>query len=439
MIKDTKGTIQKNPFVFLLPFMFLYVVIILMKQNPQLLGDETRYVMFTKNLMHGFYSPPAPHINLMNGPGYPLLLLPFMALKIPFIWAKLLNAIFQYLALVFLYKSISLKVNPKYALGFTIFLGFCYSSYYYLTVLLTESLSLFLISTFVYLFLKGSIYKSPKLFIVAGLVLGFLGLVKVIFGYVLIVIFVLTLSNWLIQKKRQHLKIRILIPVAGLLIMLPYIVYTYNLTGRIFSWGSVGASNLYWMSTPERYEYGGWNNDAFTANPEGPEKEMGTVLLKKYHQFDYQLAESRNGLEQGDVLKDIAKKNILNHPTKYLKNWFSNLHRLFFGFPGNYTFEVPLTKIWYFAIVFVMLAYGSILTILSWRRIKSEIWFLMLFAMVYFAGSTLVSALNRQLIIMLPLLFVWIACIMEKTIYIRPFIQTANTEKSGKLLHEKLK
>lgn len=427
MKKRTNGTLARNPFVTLLPFFFLYVAIILLKQSPQFFGDETRYVMFTTNLMHGYYSPPAPDINLMNGPGYPLLLLPFMVFNIPWIWAKLLNAVFHYMALVFLYKSIALKVNHKFALGFSIFLGLCYSSYYYLTVLLTESLSLFLISLFVYLFLRGSNPSSAKHFILAGIVLGYLALVKVIFGYVLLALMLMTTFHYLIQRRR-HLKTRILIPTLGLLVMLPYVIYTYSLTGRLLAWGAVGASNLYWMSTPERYEYGGWNNDVFSANPAGPEKEMGMELLKKYHQADYMMAESKKGLEQGDVLKDIAKKNIINHPDKYLKNWFANIHRLFFGFPGNYTFEVPLTKVWYFAIVFVMIIYSTLITLVSWRKIKTEMWYLLLFSMIYFAGTTLVSALNRQLIVMLPLLFTWIAFIVEKTIYVRPVINTGNKE-----------
>src|ERR1700749_1174588 len=112
-----------NPYFIFLPFLFFYAYVIVINKWPTLYGDEIRYADFAWNLLHGYYSPPPPHINLWNGPGYPLLLVPFMALKIHALYITMLNAVFQYLAVVFLYKALRLITNNKIALIFSLLLA----------------------------------------------------------------------------------------------------------------------------------------------------------------------------------------------------------------------------------------------------------------------------------------------------------------------------
>src|SRR5471030_2896325 len=108
--------IIRNPWFIFSPFLFYYAYLIIKNKWPKLYGDEIRYVDFAKNLLHGFYSPSPPHINLWNGPGYPVMLMPFVALKIPALYMTLMNAVYQYLAVVFLYKALKLVSNYKIAL-----------------------------------------------------------------------------------------------------------------------------------------------------------------------------------------------------------------------------------------------------------------------------------------------------------------------------------
>src|SRR5690349_1086566 len=56
-------------------------------------GDEWRYLYYADNLLHGFYSP-HDRVFLWNGPGYPLLLAPFVGID----WvdgARYLNALWH--------------------------------------------------------------------------------------------------------------------------------------------------------------------------------------------------------------------------------------------------------------------------------------------------------------------------------------------------------
>ena len=74
------------------PFLLIYLALINLWVLPtSLSGDEGRYIMFSKNLLNGFYSPSFPNINLWNGPGYPIFITPFIALDIPISVIRLFN------------------------------------------------------------------------------------------------------------------------------------------------------------------------------------------------------------------------------------------------------------------------------------------------------------------------------------------------------------
>jgi hypothetical protein len=415
-----------NPYLVFLPFLALYSVYIVQFHSNALKGDEPRYVYFIENLMNGFYSPPAPDIDLTNGPGYPLVMLPFFAMGLPKLFMVLLNGLFQYLSIVFLFKALRLMVPFAMAMTVSLFWGFCYSSYNYMLLLYTESLTMMLLTAFSYYFLKGAYSKNRKYFIFSGLFFGYLVLTKVVFGYVLMILLPFALLVWLLRRNMPVLRNGVILLVTALGVTLPYLAYTYNLTGKFFYWGSAGGDTLYWMSTPYPYEYGAWNSAYFDANVSGPEKEMAVKMLTEHHAKDFEYARQFRGIEQDEALKRIAIENIKNHPAKYLKNWYSNISRLFFGFPGNYTFEVPLTKVWYFSIVFVSMLIAGLFSLYNWKRLPYTIYGLLLIAFIYLGGSSLVSADNRQFVVILPVLYLWISFIIYQTIRIKLPIDSAD-------------
>ena len=87
IIKNKK--MRNNPFIIFLPFLIIYIIVILIFAKTEFTGDEDRYIMYAKNLTHGFYTLPSPYLDLGNGPGYSMLLTPFVALKLPLIFIKL--------------------------------------------------------------------------------------------------------------------------------------------------------------------------------------------------------------------------------------------------------------------------------------------------------------------------------------------------------------
>jgi len=102
-----------SPFLLFFPFLLLYIVIILIFRDSALSDDEIRYQIYAKNLTHGYYAPPPPNDVIINGPGYPIILMPFVALNAPVMLVVLANALFYYLSIKYL-PYILLKPKKRF-------------------------------------------------------------------------------------------------------------------------------------------------------------------------------------------------------------------------------------------------------------------------------------------------------------------------------------
>jgi len=269
-IKEIKGY---SPFILFLPFLVLYVFYVLRFHTDAMEGDESRYIQFAQNLLQGFYSPAYPKIDLINGPGYPILLVPFVALKLPLISTTLFNAVLHYLSIVWLYKCILLITD---SVRKSLIVAVCWGCYFLawqeMPCTLTETFTLFLISLFSFLLLR--IFKEQHKpvpyhqLILAGFTLGFLILTKVIFAYVVVFLLLITAVLYFINKIAAC-KYLLSVTVAAMITITPYVMYTYHITGKVFYLSSEGGKVLYWMTSPNENEYGDWNNNSFTANCKG--------------------------------------------------------------------------------------------------------------------------------------------------------------------------
>jgi len=183
--------------------------------------------------------------------------------------------------------------------------------------------------------------------------------------------------------------------------------------------------SLYWMSTPFENEYGSWYNESLTTKSINTDiKGTTTALLRLNHQKDIDEVLKYKGVQKEDKYKKIAINNIKTHPKKYITNIIANISNMLFGFPNTYTFERPILKIWYFSILYTLMLFCSIPTIINWRKISYSIRFLLVFAFIYLGGSSLVSVYNRQFVIIVPLLLFWIAYIIHNSITIKINFET---------------
>jgi len=350
-----------NPFLLFLPFLFLFILFVLKFSTNEMIFDERSYFQFAKNLTHGFYSPPPPDISLWYGPGYPLFLIPFVYFNSPLIILKLFNAFFFYSSVVFLFLTLKRYVSPSNSLIIASFWALYFPAWQTMPYILTEIFSIFLCTIFIFTLVLSIKDNKKNSNVISGLFLGILVLTKVIFGYVLLFMFVIAAFSMLIKKTASLKKFTTICTIA-LIINLPYLFYTYSLTNKLFYWGNSGGSVLYWMSTPFEGEYGDWNNNRFTANCEVDSNfSCDTASLVMHHKKEIDSVLALPVIDQDAALKKIALNNIKTHPVKYLKNCFSNISRMFFGVPISYLYQKDktITRFPFGSILFVLILFSA--------------------------------------------------------------------------------
>lgn len=431
-MKNIKLT--RNPFILFLPFLVFYIAIVFLFPTNGTYGDEGRYLMFAHHIINGFYSTPAPKIDLGNGPGYPIILVPFVAFHFPLIFITLLNAILYYLSIILIFKTLQEITTVKATLIISLFWACYYNSYPYIPHILTETFASFLIPLIIFSIVKtfkqGNSNTSKKYKYLSGFTIGYLALTKLIFGYVILTMLVCMGILWLSKRSSANYRKGLSIFVIAFITTMPYLLYTYHITNRVFYWTSVGGDNLYWMSSPYKDESGSWSYPEQTENPFSSEiKEF--IKLRHQNDFD-EVFKHKGTLAQDDAFKTIVVKNIKSHPVKFIENCFSNVGRIIFNFPRSFEFQEPRTllRLPLNGIIVVLMLFCFIPTIINWHKIIFPIRFLLFFALIYFGGSTLGSAETRMFTIIVPILLIWIAFVIQKIVKVN-FAHWQNNTSQG--------
>ena len=403
-----------RPFIFFLPFLFLYSAIVIVMGKDELTVDEPSYLQLATNLVNGFYSPPPPGIDLWHAPGYPLALVPFVALKAPLLVLRLLNAVWLYASVWIFYDVCRKLVSPSHALAGALLLGCYWLAWKGLPVIMTETFVFFLITATIRA--AHNYFTTPgkaigKLLLLAFL-LGYVCISKLLFGYVLLVITLIT-AFFAFRGNPQYKKAFPAVLLAWM-VVLPYLAYTWSLTGRVFYMGNSGGASLYWMSNPVKGEYGDWFNENLEPNWSVDGVQSGAeTILKQNHQHDLDLIKSFTGVEKDDAFKRMAIENIKTYPGAFLKNWLANTGRLLFNFP--YSYRKPGPGLLFNGLPHLLMILFAIPLLLYARKHSIKlpffIRFLLLFVLIYFLGNTLLSAYIRMFYVVFPVLalaLVWI-------------------------------
>lgn len=399
--------LYSKPFLAFLPFLFLYVVLIILQNDNTLFGDEGRYLLFAQNLLHGFYSPPPPQINLWNGPGFPLYLVPFVALNAPLLLIKLCNALLHYFTLVLFFKTLLNFLEERKVFIWTVILGCYYMPFKGFPHILSETFTIFLIASIT--FFSFRFFSKPKQnfrsFLPLSFLLAILALTKVIFGTVFLFAGTVFLIGYFITRDIQFRNSFFLMTLS-LIFCLPYLIYTYSLTGRFFYWSNAAGMSMYWMSNPVEGEYGEWYNDSLSS--EYLDKPSQVVLLKN-HGAEYEKIYSLAGVARDDKFKSLAIQHVKENPSKVFRNWLANISRMFFNYPAGYKSFNLGTALNMLANIplLLLLLFSSWITWKRRREITSPLKFLLVISFIYLFGSSLLSAYDRMLYILIPVLGCW--------------------------------
>jgi hypothetical protein len=224
----------------------------------------------------------------------------------------------------------------------------------------------------------------------------------------------------LLAKRNIHYRVLRNITVIALLVNLPYLMYTYGLTGKLFYWGNSGGQSLYWMSTPYADEYGDWKGplvrgtvDMGNFNIPGSEDS-----LQARHGKDYAYIYGLPVSDQDDAFKKIAVENIRSYPGKYVQNVVYNAGRLFFHYPFSYAVQRPKTLfvIPLNAVLFALMLFALGYSIRNIKQLPEPVQLIVLIVLLYIGLSLLVSAYSRMLTVIVPLLLFWYAYVLRETL-----------------------
>ncbi|MEL6649760.1 MAG: hypothetical protein AAFQ87_03035 [Bacteroidota bacterium] len=388
------------------PLLVLYFLIVGFMFDPNWTGDEIRFRYYAENLTQGYFGDPA-NPDFRNGPGYSMFLVPFVALGLPKLTVSLANVFLILGGLVFFQKAARMLVSEKWAYYLTLMMGLYPVMLKVMPKAVYEAFYFFLVCGFLYFFLKA--VRKPEFamrdFLVAGLFMGVLALTRFVYGYALFVSIPIVLLASVIWRKPQFKGWGLTVAV-GIMICVPYLAYTYSVTGKSFYWGTNGGEVLYWMTTGEDKEYGDWQAKDRVLNDEIED-------LAPIHKEFVASIMSLNHIERDDAFKQKALENMSEHPEVYIKNWVNNVIRMFWGFPRSYR-QQDLRPVPYIILNTVMLLALIFSLIGAWRNlfdIPLYFWALWMIFLIYVGITTLVHAEPRYLVSVVPFCLLWITYI----------------------------
>ena len=397
-----------------LPLLLLYIIVVLMFSNNELVGDESRHMAYATNLTHGYYTN-AVNPEIGNGPGYPLVITPLVLAKASYITIKLLNALFFIMAVVFFFKTVSFYLGRKKSIALGYLFGLYPASIKWMLFIYSESFALFLACGFLYYFLKVHRSTEKKYINVtlSATFLGILALTKVIFGYIIIAVALFYLIVYTFKRSKK-IRFSLMVLAVGFLFCIPYLGYTYYLTGKAMYWGTGGGEILYWRSSPFSNEYGDWiSSDVILGKNEGNYFDTSTII--KNHGAFIQSLEPYSSVQRDSLYKEKAIENIKQYPFNFIQNTAASGLRLFFNYPYSYTPQKISSYVYILPNIFLMvsLLLSLFLAIRNPMSIPFEIRFIGLTAMIFIGGLTLLDGRVRHLLPILPLLLFFIAFVFK--------------------------
>ena len=419
--------------VVTLPILFflLLVFAILGKNEP--LSDGIRYWLTAGDFLNGFSEKEILDSNLLtNGPFYPLVLAFFRVIGFSVKACIMSNAFFIYIASVYFFKLLRNYLSIRKSLLSTYLLVLIDPFLlYWGAKLYSEPLAILFVCLFLYSGHLFLIQNSKQHLYWSALWLGLLVLTRVIFGYVILALLILFIILFILDRKKEsYFKITKLLTFA-FIFTIPYLIFTYTITQKVFYWSNNGGALLYWTSSPYKTDLGEWHvfnlealkdhlaarYNQFSGLDSLHLRKVNDIILDKIKEDHTPFLDSTvglNKLEFDTKLKQKAISNIQNHPLNFFRNWLLNTGRLMIGYPHALYFKPPYSPVFSLLnilksslVLFLFMA--SILLYL----IKSNYWdpwllFVIMFLGVYLGGQSLLAVQSQRFLLPIyaPIVFI---------------------------------
>jgi hypothetical protein len=388
-----------------------------LRHSTQPVWDEGRYLECALHLL-GKPIDSFDDSDFVNGPGYPLMLVPFVALipelqqvineerdlasATPLLLARILNAFLMAGAALFVWLTLRHYAGHGWALAGAAWVGLHPSLLWLSFALMTEPLTTFCLTGFGWAFCHA--LRSPtrplRWLLTAAFCLGWLTLTRVFFGHVIVATAVLSLAAYpLVRPWRPALRRTLVILAGALLICAPYLHHTWKKTGHFPTWSTNSGELLYWITSHYPGENGHWfSYEEAQTHPD----------LAPNHAAFFREALAKPVAEREALFKERAKQNLQANPKAFFYNWLCNLSRLAFGFPRSFQSEELRNNTILFLNGPVIVAglLGGLIGLRFWRRVPVELWLLAAMSALYLGGTSLAPSLPRYFVVVAPWLII---------------------------------
>lgn len=380
----------------------LYSLWITTQHTTVLAGDEPRYLMCAENMVKG-YLVPDDNPDFVNGPGYTIVLYPFVKYGASLYWMRIVNAVFIGLAAAFLFRTVRTWAGDGWAKIATAWLVLHPDTWINAKDIVTESLTFFLMAALAWSFMRTLTAKKGTVgwILLTSVILTWLVMTRVMFGHVITVLLLISVVAWAVWKGMRPIWGRTAL-VVGLAFLMcqPYLFYTKAKTGSYYRWSTNSGELLYWITATHPGGNGHWYNyDEAQKLPE----------LVPYHRDFIARVIKLPVLEREAEFTRVGMENLRTAPkSKLVYNWICNVCRYFIGLPTAFKNEGLTTVIIVcFHVPFLILMAAAFWFAL--RRpfqVPQPLVVLALFAAIYMGGSTLATARSRYFTVITPILWV---------------------------------
>ena len=250
--------------------------------------------------------------------GYPLFLSLFFKLvnNSSIFTAKVFNVICSTLTLPFIYLIFNKVFKNKKVVWFSFILfAFIPNNLIYINVLGSEVLSVLLLSVIICMNLYITEKNKIGNFVIQGILVGLLSLVKPFFmAYPIVLIFIYLLKE---KKLIPVLKIGISLIAGFMIVIIPSTIKNYMAFGKAFPISYNGGYTLYINNNSENIR-GTWMN-AFVV-PANDEFKQELASVGFIYDVDHQTEKTQNlrNAYSGDIFKKEAIKWIVSHPGEFI-------------------------------------------------------------------------------------------------------------------------
>jgi hypothetical protein len=313
----------------LVPLLGIFIIAALVTDpGPRPVGDEEPLLRYAARLLDGGYALPGTHdptAFLWHGPGLPAVMAPFLALHAGLGVIRMLGPVLMFAAVVVFHRVLSWRCSPRRALLGAWALGLYAPAWSVLGSTHKEPLAILLVVVTMAATLRYVHGGGAGALVTGGLAFAALAMTRLEYGWAIVALLVVAGAAAVVRPGIGYGRLAAVCSVAALACV-PWLAYTYHLTGRLLYWGNAGSLSLFWMSAPTPDQLGQWHSWRHTLTQ--PALAAYRPLFKRLTPLD--------PLHRDTALQHLAWLQATGHPTKFAVNLAANVARMWAGLPFSF-------------------------------------------------------------------------------------------------------